>query len=103
MSDQERIEKLERKIAELEQFITFQNRRVVFNVPIQVKGHISLFGVEGDGTTIMTGTDTPEGNVSAPVGTVYFNSEGGTSNTIWVKSTAATDTTVWRKVNDSLT
>lgn len=45
-------------------------------------------------TLIRTGTGTPEGNVSATVGTLYLRSDGGTNTTLYVKETG-TGTTGW--------
>ena len=41
-----------------------------------------------------TGSGTPEGSVAAPVGSLYTNSAGGASTTLYVK-TSGTGTTGW--------
>lgn len=39
-----------------------------------------------------TGTGTPEGVVTAPVGTLFLRTDGGTSTTLYVKETGAGNT-----------
>ena len=53
----------------------------------------------GDGTTaptvqLRTGTGTPEGSVTAPVGSLYLRTDGSTSTTLYVK-TSGTGNTGW--------
>jgi hypothetical protein len=41
---------------------------------------------------IIKGTGTPEGAVSAPVGTLYVDTQGSTSTTLYVKETGSGNT-----------
>lgn len=43
---------------------------------------------------LMTGTGTPEAAVTAPVGTLYLRTDGGTSTTLYVKE-SGTGNTGW--------
>lgn len=43
---------------------------------------------------VLTGTGTPEGNVTAPVGTLYLRKDGGASTTLYVKE-SGTSSSGW--------
>ena len=43
-------------------------------------------------TRILRGTGTPEGVVTAPVGTLFLRTDGGANTTLWVKETGAGNT-----------
>jgi hypothetical protein len=43
-------------------------------------------------TGALEGTGSPEGAVTAPVGTMYINLSGGAGTTLWVKETGAGNT-----------
>ena len=45
-----------------------------------------------DFTGTMEGTGSPEGAVTAPVGTLYINLSGGAGSTLWVKETGTGNT-----------
>lgn len=42
--------------------------------------------------TVTAGSGSPEGNVAAPPGSVYFNSSGGTNTTLYVKRSGSGNT-----------
>lgn len=52
---------------------------------------IGLNGV----VTYQSGTGSPEGVVSAAIGSIYTNDAGGAGQTLWVKETAPTGSTGW--------
>ncbi len=41
---------------------------------------------------VLTGVGTPEGNITAPVPTVYLRSDGGTNTTLYVKESGSGNT-----------
>lgn len=51
-------------------------------------------GLSG-GPQILRGSGSPEGVVSAPLGSEYRNELGGTGQTLWIKETAPTANTGW--------
>jgi hypothetical protein len=46
----------------------------------------------GSGPTISTGSGSPEGNVTAPIGSLYTNTTGGASTTLYVKTSGSGNT-----------
>lgn len=46
---------------------------------------------------VMYGAGSPEGSVSAPVGTIYRRTDGGASTTLYVKE-SGTGNTGWKAV-----
>jgi hypothetical protein len=50
------------------------------------------------GRVPLTGTGSPENVVAAPLGTLYVNTAGGTSTTLYVKENGADGNTGWRAV-----
>lgn len=50
------------------------------------------FAVGSGAITITTGTGTPEGAVTAPVGSLFLRSDGGASTTLYVKQTGVGNT-----------
>ena len=44
---------------------------------------------------VFTGSGAPEGVVAAATGSIYLNSAGGTSTTLYVKQSSPTATTGW--------
>lgn len=41
---------------------------------------------------VISGTGTPEANVTAPIGALYINESGGASTTLYIKTTGAGNT-----------
>ena len=50
---------------------------------------------------VVVGTGTPEGAVTAPIGTLYVADDGGAGVTLWVKA-GAVDDTGWRSVDTTV-
>ena len=46
----------------------------------------------GSGVTWRTGTGTPEGNITAPVGSLYTRVDGGASTTLYIKESGSGNT-----------
>lgn len=44
---------------------------------------------------IQSGNGNPNGNVTAPAGSLYLNNDGGANNTLWVKETTGNTNTGW--------
>ena len=80
---------LEQRVAKLERAISVETNRVVFNVPVQVRGPFSVNGI-----TIFTGNGSPEGVITANVGSMYLRLNGGSSSTLYVKE-SGTSSTGW--------
>lgn len=49
-------------------------------------------GVSVNGALVLSGSGTPEGNVTAPVGSVYLRTDGGAATTAYVKESGTGDT-----------
>lgn len=81
------IAELKRKVALMERYFTFDGDRLRINMPVQVRGTVNINGI-----TIFTGQGSPEGAVTANVGSIYMRLDGGTSTTLYLKEngTAAT-------------
>ncbi len=56
---------------------------------VRIAGNASTFGVN-----VISGADTPEGNVTARAGSMYLRSDGGASTTLYIK-TSGTGNTGW--------
>jgi nicotinamide mononucleotide (NMN) deamidase PncC len=50
---------------------------------------------------VVTGTGTPEGTVTAPIGVFYIDLGGGSGVTLWIKE-ANVDDTGWRSVDTTV-
>ena len=65
------------------------NQMLVFGQLVVDTGNNFAFG---NGPQFHSGSGDPNGVVSAPTGSVYMNSAGGTNTTFWVKRTGAGNT-----------
>lgn len=50
--------------------------------------------VNGQAALVLSGSGTPEANVTAPVGTLFLRTDGGASTTVYVKE-SGTGSTGW--------
>ena len=72
---------------------------------LQVAGS-SVFNVSKDGTVfvgtpgIYSGAGSPESSVSAPIGSIYMNTSGGTDTTLYTKNSGAGTNTGWVAVDN---
>jgi len=87
---QQRIEKLEQKLHQMEKMFIEQSDRILFSKSIQV---ISGF-INFNGTTLFSGFGSPEGVVTAARGSLFLRKDGGTSSSLYVK-TSGTGNTGW--------
>lgn len=63
------------------------------NGKLQVTGNISVTGIITLGAiTIMSGTGTPEGTITATVGSLFMRTDGGASSTMYVKESGSGNT-----------
>lgn len=65
------------------------NRALPYDGSEPMTGAIEL---AADGPTISTGTGTPEGAVTAPIGSVFHRSDGGAGTSFYVKESGTGDT-----------
>jgi hypothetical protein len=69
-----------------------------FTDPLQMLNANPIkFGTSGQSPQIIPGTGTPEGVVSAGVGSLFLRSDGGSSTTLYVKE-SGTGTTGWQQL-----
>jgi hypothetical protein len=84
-----RIAELERKVAMYERAISVDAGRIIFQMPTITRGAANINGV-----TIFTGSGTPEGVVTANVGSMFLRLNGGSGSTLYVKE-SGTGNTGW--------
>lgn len=70
------------------------NAFVGATVAVSFSAVAALIGGNCLGVMVLTGADTPEGAVTAPVGTLFLRNNGSTSTTLYVK-TSGTGTSGW--------
>ena len=80
MTPEERIKELERKVEMMERFLSFDTNTLTVHGSVAIKGILNL-----QGATISTGLGSPEGVVTATVGSLFLSRNGSTSNTLYVK------------------
>jgi hypothetical protein len=51
--------------------------------------------MSGGASSVLAGTGSPEGAVTAPVGSLYLRSDGGAATTLYVKETGGAGNTGW--------
>ena len=57
---------------------------------------VDLTGIKfSTGALVLSGVGSPEGVISAPLGSMYLNSSGGTGSTLWVKESGTSTNTGW--------
>jgi hypothetical protein len=84
-----RITALEKKLAMYERAISVDAGRIIFQMPTITRGAANINGI-----TIFTGQDTPEGVVTANVGSMFLRLNGGSGSTLYVKE-SGTGNTGW--------
>ena len=82
-----RVQKLEQELAQLKRFISFDTNTVTIYGSLAVKGLINM-----QGAIITTGTGSPEGVVTATIGSIYLRRNGTGSNTLYVKESGTAST-----------
>ena len=82
-------EQMKRDLAQFKRFISIQEGRIVFEMPIIVRGTATINGI-----TIYAGYGNPESVIPANVGSIYLRLNGSGSNTLYVKE-SGNGTTGW--------
>lgn len=59
---------------------------------------VKPLGLIGNGVSILAGSATPEGAITANIGSLYCQTDGSGSLVLWVKS-SGTSNTGWRSVD----
>lgn len=65
-------------------------RRAALELERHINANTALIATAA--ALVMTGTGTPEAAVTAPVGTLFLRTDGGTSTTLYVKETGTGNT-----------
>jgi hypothetical protein len=68
------------------------NGPVAILSPVKIAGSITGKSVVVGTAQILSGSGSPEGVVSAPMGSLYLNTLGGANNTMWVKEVGSGST-----------
>lgn len=91
MSPQEKIEfeRLKKEVSDFNRFISLEAGRIILEKPIVVRGTANINGI-----TIFTGNGSPEGVITANIGSMYLRLNGGSGSTLYVKE-SGTGTTGW--------
>jgi hypothetical protein len=84
-----RVAALEKKLAAYERAISVDAGRIIFQMPTITRGAANINGI-----TIFTGQGTPEGVVTANVGSMFLRLNGGSGTTLYVKE-SGTGNTGW--------
>ena len=66
-----------------------------FNYPFVVSGSVQATSFNNNGLTWTTGSGSPEGNVTAAVGSIYSNGGGLTPTTVFYVKTSGSGNTGW--------
>jgi hypothetical protein len=66
-----------------------------FNYPFVVSGSVQATSFNNSGLTWITGSESPEGNVTAAVGSIYSNGGGMTPTTVFYVKTSGSGNTGW--------
>ena len=78
---------LEQRLAKLERAISVDAGRIIFQMPTITRGPANINGI-----TIFTGSGTPEGVVTANIGSLYLRLNGGSGSTLYVKESGTAKT-----------
>jgi len=83
------LEDLRKRLTKIEQAISIEPGRVVINRPTHIRGFTNINGI-----TIFSGNGSPEGVITANIGSVYLRLNGGSGSTLYVKE-SGTGNTGW--------
>lgn len=82
-----RVAALEKKLAMYERAVTVDAGRIIMQMPVIIRGATNINGI-----TIFTGNGSPEGVVTANVGSLYLRLNGGSGSTLYVKESGTAKT-----------
>jgi hypothetical protein len=83
------LEKLKRRVDELERFLKVGSDRIEITVPVTMRYPLNLMGAN-----MLAGEGTPEGRITASVGALYLRRNGGSGTTLYIKE-SGTGNTGW--------
>lgn len=91
MSPEERVEfdSLKRDVQMLKRMFTVDSGRLILEKPTIIRGTLNVNGI-----TIFTGNGSPEGVVTANVGSIYLRLDGTSGATLYMKE-SGTGSTGW--------
>lgn len=87
--EKQEFEQMKRDLARLKQAISIEANTIVLQKPTMVRGPLQLNGV-----TIFTGNGSPEGVITANIGSMFLRLNGGSGSTLYVKE-SGTGSTGW--------
>lgn len=71
---------IESRLDALERAITIDAGRIIMQMPVIIRGATNINGI-----TIFTGSGSPEGVITANVGSIYLRLNGSSGTTLYVK------------------
>jgi hypothetical protein len=89
MTPEQRLQKLERKMLAFDRIFKASSTRLEVLVPVTMRRPLTVNGV-----TIHTGNGSPEAVVTAPIGSIFLQLDGGSGTTLYVKE-SGTGNTGW--------
>lgn len=82
-------DKMKQELAEFKRFISIQAGKIVFELPTVTRGTANINGI-----TIFTGSGTPEGVITANIGSMFLRLDGTSGSTLYMKE-SGTGNTGW--------
>lgn len=83
------VRSLRREMATFKQAITIDTNTIILQKPVIIRGATNINGI-----TIFTGNGSPEGVITANIGSIYLRLNGGSGSTLYVKE-SGTGKTGW--------